>query len=108
MSLHLEQLGHEPVSSRELFLLEANDPDSVSRCPLPARFVCLLAWDADLASVDEVSLLARHLLTAGCCYICCWGPRCEFVHDVFDEVHVGYGEEKATGHVHVALGRLTR
>jgi hypothetical protein len=94
MSAQVEHVGHEPVSSRELFLLEAEDSESVARSVLPARFVCLLAWNAELASVDEISLLARQLLSAGCCYICCWGPRCELVHDVFDETHVGHGEPK--------------
>ena len=81
-------LGHEPVASRWLFLLDALSPADVLREPdvAPAPFVCLLAWDASLASVDEAASLARRLLDVGCCYICCWGDRCKWVHDIFDEV----------------------
>ena len=48
------------------------------------HFVCLLAWDARAVSMAVVGAVAERLLRAGCAYICCWGPDCERVHDVFD------------------------
>src|SRR3954467_9205564 len=58
--------------------------------PTP-RFVCLLAWDARAATVEEISAIARRLLDAGAVYICSWGPGCECVHDIIDEEEVGDG-----------------
>jgi hypothetical protein len=51
--------------------------------------VCLIAWDAQNASVEEISRIARGLLRQGAVYVCAWGPHCERVHDIVDEEHVG-------------------
>ena len=90
--MKLEYVGCEQISARELFLLDAPDSSSVQGLPLLNSFVCLLAWNSEDSTVDEIAALATSILAAGCAYICCWGPRCELVHDIFDEVHVGFGE----------------
>ena len=53
------------------------------------RFVCLIAWDATSATVDDITLIARRLLDAGAVYVCAWGPDCERVHDIVDEIGLG-------------------
>src|SRR5437016_766034 len=71
--------------NRELFVVEAASTDDVPAVALPCPyFVCLLAWDATAASDAEISVLATSLQQAGCVYVCCWGPGCERVHDLFD------------------------
>lgn len=60
------------------------------RLDLPnPRFVCLLAWDARGADGEVISTLVKRLLEFGAVYVCVWGPGCERVHDVVDEVAVG-------------------
>jgi hypothetical protein len=62
-----------------------NVPESLE---LDGYFVAMLVWDADNASVTEITELARKLIDAGCAYLCCWGADCERVHDVFDTEYV--------------------
>jgi hypothetical protein len=81
-----DAVGHEEVSGRDLFVVDAGSVDDAIG-PLPSTskyFVCLLAWDATSASEAQVAALARHLLVSGCVYILCWGSECERVHDIFD------------------------
>jgi len=79
-------IGREDVSERELFVVDAvRASDAISAPRPPGRyFACLLAWDATAATDPDVVALARHLLSTGCVYVCCWGPKCEWVHDTFD------------------------
>jgi hypothetical protein len=87
----MERIGHDRASERDLFVLEAASAASVPEnlALSSPRFVCLLAWDARPASVEEVATLAHRLLASGAVYICAWGPDCERVHDICDEVAVG-------------------
>jgi hypothetical protein len=96
MSPRIERIGRELISSRELLLWDVTDAAEISRFVLPASstFVCLLAWNADAVSNDNIARVARAVLDAGCCYVCCWGPRCQTVHDIFDEVAI----ERSDGH----------
>src|SRR4051812_28214797 len=80
------RVGFAPDISRDLFVVAAASPDEVPTvlglsCPY---FVCLLACDATAIPETEIAILARRLLKAGCVYVCCWGPGCEQVHDLFD------------------------
>jgi hypothetical protein len=79
-------IGRDDVSERELFVIDAlRSADVISTLSPPSQhFACLLAWDSTAATDQDVVALARHLLTTGCVYICCWGPGCERVHDTFD------------------------
>ena len=59
---------------------------------MPKDGFCLLVMaDATDVSASLISRAAEHVLGSGCAYVCAWGPRCEFVHDIFDEVFVGDG-----------------
>lgn len=80
------RVGSGGACNRELFVIEASGPANVPAVlPLPCPyFGCLVAWDAAAVSDEEVAALARRLLPAGCVYVCCWGPGCERVHDLFD------------------------
>jgi hypothetical protein len=84
----LEHIGSDEVSNRELYLIDAAEPQDVSaELSLTGRyFVCLLAWDASASTDEAIKQLARRLLAAGCVYVCCWGSECERVHDLFDKV----------------------
>lgn len=87
----LTAVGSDAVSGRELFVIEAASSAGVSSALslLNRYFACLIAWDSTAASDAEVAELARQLLTAGCVYVCCWGPGCERVHDSFDAEEIG-------------------
>lgn len=83
------RLGTDDVSGRELFVARCVAPADAADLELPeCRFVCLLAWDAEAVSAAVAGGIARHLIAQGCVYICVWGPDCERVHDIFDEVDV--------------------
>jgi hypothetical protein len=57
------------------------------RLDLPTgNFACLLAWDARGASAGAVSAFIEPVLRAGASYFVCWGPDCERVHDIIDEM----------------------
>jgi hypothetical protein len=86
-----EKVGRHDGSGRDLFLLSIPRPGDMPRVISVStpRFVCLLAWDARAARLDEISAVARQLLDAGAVYVCVWGPGCERVHDIFDEESVG-------------------
>ena len=87
----IEQVGHDEVLGRDLFLRSIPTPQDMPRRPsvTTAKFACLIAWDARSARVEEVSAIARQLLDAGAVYVCAWGPGCERVHDIFDEERDG-------------------
>jgi hypothetical protein len=53
--------------------------------------VLLIAADAHNISTETISRIAQKFLAAGLIQVCVWGPDCERVHDIFDEVHVGDG-----------------
>jgi hypothetical protein len=57
----------------------------------PRPMVVLIAADAVTVSVDLLARVGESFLDAGLVVVCVWGPDCERVHDVFDEVYVGDG-----------------
>ena len=52
------------------------------------HFVLFLAWDARGVPDQTVISFARSLVRSGLAYIVAWGPDCERVHDLFDEVDI--------------------
>jgi len=50
------------------------------------HFALFLAWDARGVPGPTVVELAAIVLDRGLAYLCAWGPDCERVHDLFDEV----------------------
>jgi hypothetical protein len=87
----VEKVGYDGISKRDLFVLElpSSEHFPADLSLTTRRFVCLIAWDARNASVDEISRVAVGLLRQGAVYVCAWGPGCERVHDIIDEEHVG-------------------
>jgi len=57
------------------------------------HFVLFLAWDARDTPDEEILLVARQLVRAGLAYIVAWGPDCERVHDLFDQVDIEQNPE---------------
>ena len=77
----------DSVTDRRLFSLDISSIGELPRIDLCARhFACLLAWDARGVSADAVSRFVEPLLRAGASYFVCWGPDCERVHDIIDEM----------------------
>jgi hypothetical protein len=66
----------EVSSFREL----ASKLQSLSR-----RFILLVAADARALESVELVAAAEDVIRAGASYVCCWGPDCERLHDLFDE-----------------------
>lgn len=86
----MELIGRDRIPGRSLYALEAIGPNDIPRLlsvPSP-YYVCLLAWDSRQASVAEIGTVVEFLIRSGCAYVCCWGPDCERVHDIFDESEV--------------------
>jgi hypothetical protein len=44
----------------------------------------LVVADATGVSVGEVDIFAEAVVGLGCFMVACWGPNCEWVHDVID------------------------
>lgn len=87
----IAKVGYEKTSQRQLWMAtvdEFADISALSFSPL-GHFVCLIAADASSASVEGIYDASACLLDAGVSYICCWGPDCELVHDIFEEAEVG-------------------
>jgi hypothetical protein len=83
----LREHAFDPVMERRLFSIGITSEVELPRLDLPAgNFACLLAWDARGASADAVSAFVDPLLRAGASYFVCWGPDCERVHDIIDEM----------------------
>ena len=83
----LREHPFDSVMERRLFSVGIPSAAALPRLVLPpGNFVCLLAWDARDASADTVSALVAPLLREGASYFVCWGPDCERVHDIIDEM----------------------
>ena len=49
----------------------------------------LLRLDAGAANSDELSRFCSRLAQLGCAYFSVWGPDCERVHDIMDQIVIG-------------------
>jgi hypothetical protein len=56
--------------------------------PTSPNFGLLLAMDAQSIDSDQIGELAEKMADKGLAYLCAWGPDCERVHDIFDEIVV--------------------
>ncbi len=91
-SAEVKQHGINPTSSCSLFSEFVTDFAALEHLSFPsAHTVLLIAADARSVQVDTISRVAERFLVSGLVYVCVWGPDCERVHDIFDEVHVGDG-----------------
>src|SRR5215471_3164812 len=55
---------------------------------LSGKFILLIAVDGTKLTDDQVINVAQNLINLGLCYLCVWGPDCERIHDLFDQVIV--------------------
>ena len=79
--------GYDSVTERLLLSLDIPSVTAISKFTMPSgHFVCLLACDARNTTVIEISAFVATLLHAGASYFVCWGPDCERVHDIIDEM----------------------
>ena|ERR1700722_7898832 len=86
----LKPLGLTLEYGRRAYSLQLNslaDLPRGFRWPSP-RFTCLLLLDAISPASASLSHFLEQLLRDGCVYLSSWGPRCEYVHDIFDETLV--------------------
>lgn len=86
----IEQLSDETYFGRDLYMLDINTADEFHGLTnFSAKyFVCLLVWDSDVISREEVDRVAQILLDSGCVYYCIWGLGCSRAHDIIDDVIV--------------------
>ena len=90
----ITRAGYERTTERQLYLLELEDPGDIAAVrdmPDP-YFACFIAWDARNASTEAVAAVVKRLLDAGAAYISTWGPDCNRVHDIADEIRSPVGE----------------
>ena len=84
-------LGYHSTSERRVLLLALDRLDTPYK--LPSRnnphFTCFCAMDATHFSAEAISEFCSRLLQLGCAYLCTWGPDCERVHDIMDEIVIG-------------------
>jgi hypothetical protein len=86
--------GYERTTERQLYVLELGDPDdlaAVSDLPDP-HFACFIAWDARNVSTEGVAAVVERLLSGGAASISAWGPDCERVHNIADNIRSSVGD----------------
>jgi hypothetical protein len=95
--MSMEYIGPAKGNGKAVFLISVRTTHELPRAiqlPCP-RFVLLLIHDATNRSYqDRLWDTLGHLLNAGCVYLCTWGPDCEYVHDLMDELIVMRDLEK--------------
>lgn len=62
----------------------------------PAGFALFLACDAEGLSADLIGDFASYCIQHGLFWVSIWGPDCERVHDIFDEVDIDQEAEPGT------------
>ena len=85
--MRLEQLGHDALSDRDLYMLAL---DRIEELPadfrLPSKhFVCLIVGDTRHLGDGDMHRFAGTLLRAGAVYLCAWGPGSDRAQDLFDD-----------------------
>ncbi len=84
----VSKLSIDPANERQLYFLDLAGPDDLpSQLGLSSsNFYCIIAWDSERADVETISRFAESLIREGAAYFCTWGPGCERVHDIIDEI----------------------
>jgi hypothetical protein len=88
--MNLEILNHGRTKGQNRLLLStfaSGLDDFSSFIAIHGKHCALfLAMDARPMSINEISNIANWALDQGSVYLCAWGPDCERVHDIIDEV----------------------
>jgi hypothetical protein len=90
----VEQLPVDWPDGRDVLLVELTD----WRWPAGATvewFTAFIAADVREASDEVIRPLATAMLAQRCAYVSAWGPACERIHAVFDEVYVTWPSHSA-------------
>lgn len=88
----VKQYGINPSSDCPLYSEFVPDFAALEKVSLPSpHTVLLIVADACSVAADAITRVAERFLSSGLVYVCVWGPDCERVHDIFDEVHIGDG-----------------
>jgi hypothetical protein len=84
-------IGYHAASERQVFLLTLDSLHAPWSMPIAEgrHFTCFCAMDARNVTAAELGEFCARLISLGCAYLCTWGPDCERVHDVMDELVVG-------------------
>jgi hypothetical protein len=86
--------GINPATEAPLFIGELASFEALEHAELPAKpLILFIAGDFSALSPDDIGRTAEKFLDKGLRYLCAWGPDCKRVHDIFDEVYVGDGNE---------------
>jgi hypothetical protein len=86
----VKQHGLNPYPECPLFSECVHDFAAFEQVVLPsAHTVLFIAADARGVQTETIARVAERLLASGLVQVCVWGPDCERVHDIFDEVHLG-------------------
>lgn len=84
----IQKIGRDPLTERDLYFLSINGineiPNDINLSS--PNYVCLIAWDSQQSTVEDISSVAESLIKNGGSYFCTWGPDCERMHDIIDEI----------------------
>lgn len=73
-----------------MYSVVVNNYEEIAELTLPSKHsIVLIAGDSRGVPSSTIATAAGRLLESGLTTVCTWGPDCERVHDVFDEVYVG-------------------
>src|SRR5204863_7572025 len=90
-ALHMLLEKRKGPLGRSVYSVSASSPEALDAAltvPAGRHFVLFLAWDSSDTPDETILKLARSLIPRGLVYIVAWGPDCERVHDLFDDVDV--------------------
>jgi hypothetical protein len=88
------------IENKDFAVIQLPDLRWPSSIQLPSkRFRLLVAADVTNVDTDAISNFASAALNCGMVYFCAWGPDCERLHDIVDEIIVkdDLGERRFTG-----------
>ena len=89
--LNPNPVGYDAASERQVFLLKLDSLQTPWTMPIVEgrHFTCFCAMDARNVTAEELGEFCARLISIGCAYLSTWGPDCERVHDVMDDVDLG-------------------
>jgi hypothetical protein len=76
------------ISRLDQLSLRAFADLEIAQSPVEHADVLIVAGDTTCENVDSLFAACSSVLSAGVRYVCCWGPGCERLHNLFDEAHV--------------------